>query len=49
MVQFKVLAQTQAPYRITAPGSDPSFRAGGANADYFTSYACVESPRPTTS
>ncbi|MFJ4521797.1 beta-1,3-glucanase family protein [Streptomyces sp. NPDC088810] len=37
--QFKVLAQTQAPYRIIAPGSDPSFRAGGANANYFTSYA----------
>ncbi|MFG3016240.1 beta-1,3-glucanase family protein [Streptomyces cinerochromogenes] len=37
--QFKVLAQTQAPYRIIAPGSDPSFRAGGANATYFTSYA----------
>ncbi|MEW2165315.1 beta-1,3-glucanase family protein [Streptomyces sp. NPDC007084] len=36
---FKVLAQTQAPYRIIAPGSDPSFRAGGANANYFTSYA----------
>lgn len=37
--QFKVLAQTQAPYRIIAPGSDPSFRSGGANASYFTSYA----------
>jgi F5/8 type C domain/Beta-1,3-glucanase len=37
--QFKVLAQTQAPYRIIAPGSDPSFRAGGVNANYFTSYA----------
>jgi hypothetical protein len=37
--QFKVLAQTQAPYRIIAPGSDPSFRSGGANANYFTSYA----------
>ncbi|MGV9625745.1 beta-1,3-glucanase family protein [Streptomyces sp. NPDC003487] len=37
--QFKVLAQTQAPYRIIAPGSDPSFRPGGANADYFTAYA----------
>lgn len=36
---FKVLAQTQAPYRISAPGSDPSFRAGGASAAYFTSYA----------
>ena len=37
--QFKVLAQTQAPYRIIAPGSDPSFRAGGVNANYYTSYA----------
>ncbi|MGW3287307.1 beta-1,3-glucanase family protein [Streptomyces sp. NPDC001002] len=37
--QFKVLAQTQGPYRIIAPGSDPSFRAGGVNANYFTSYA----------
>lgn len=36
---FKVLAQTQGPFRIIAPGSDPSFRAGGANANYFTSYA----------
>jgi hypothetical protein len=37
--QFDVLAQTQAPYRIIAPGSDPSFRAGGVNAGYFTAYA----------
>jgi hypothetical protein len=37
--QFDVLAQTTAPYRIIAPGSDPSFRAGGANANYFTAYA----------
>ncbi len=37
--QFDVLAQTQAPYRIIAPGSDPSFRAGGSNANYFTAYA----------
>jgi len=37
--QFDVLAQTQAPYRIIAPGSDPSFRAGGVNASYFTAYA----------
>jgi hypothetical protein len=36
---FKVLAQTQAPYRIIAPGSDPSFRTGGVNAGYFTPYA----------
>jgi hypothetical protein len=37
--EFKVVAQTQAPYRIIAPGSDPSFRAGGANQNYFTGYA----------
>jgi hypothetical protein len=37
--EFKVLAQTQAPYRIIAPGSDPSFRTGGVNANYFTAYA----------
>ncbi len=37
--EFKVLAQDQAPYRIPAPGSHPSFRAGGVNANYFTSYA----------
>jgi F5/8 type C domain-containing protein/glycosyl hydrolase family 64 (putative beta-1,3-glucanase) len=36
--EFKVLAQTQAPFRIIAPGSDPSFRTGGANASYFTAY-----------
>ena len=35
--EFKVLAQT--PYRIIAPGSDPSFQPGGANANYYTSYA----------
>jgi hypothetical protein len=37
--EFRVLAQAQAPYRIIAPGSHPNFRAGGANANYFTSYA----------
>src|SRR6266568_1636857 len=37
--EFKVLAQSQAPYRIIAPGSDPSFRTGGVNANYFTGYA----------
>jgi hypothetical protein len=36
---FQVLAQSQAPYRIIAPGSDPSFKPGGVNANYFTSYA----------
>ncbi len=47
--QFAVLAQTQAPYRIIAPGSDPSFRAGGANANYFTSYAASVGVNETTS
>ena len=37
--EFKVLAQSQAPYRIIAPGSDPAFRTGGVNQNYFTSYA----------
>ncbi|MFE9423628.1 beta-1,3-glucanase family protein [Kitasatospora sp. NPDC006697] len=37
--EFKVLAQTQAPNRIIAPGSDPSFQAAGVNANYFTAYA----------
>jgi hypothetical protein len=37
--EFDVLAQTQAPFRIIAPGSDASFRAGGVNANYFTAYA----------
>jgi hypothetical protein len=37
--EFDVLARTQAPYRIIAPGSDPSFRPGGVNQNYFTSYA----------
>jgi F5/8 type C domain-containing protein/glycosyl hydrolase family 64 (putative beta-1,3-glucanase) len=37
--EFDVLSQTQAPFRIIAPGSDPSFRPGGANAGYFTAYA----------
>jgi hypothetical protein len=46
--QFAVLAQTQAPYRIIAPGSDPSFRAGGANANYFTSYASSVGVSETT-
>jgi F5/8 type C domain/Beta-1,3-glucanase len=35
--QFDVLADD--PTRIIAPGSHPSFRGGGANANYFTSYA----------
>jgi hypothetical protein len=46
--QFAVLAQTQAPYRIIAPGSDPSFRSGGVNANYFTSYASSVGVSETT-
>ncbi|WP_326725642.1 MULTISPECIES: beta-1,3-glucanase family protein [unclassified Streptomyces] len=37
--EFKVLAQSQAPYRIIAPGSDASFKPGGVSANYFTAYA----------
>jgi hypothetical protein len=37
--EFKVLAQSQAPFRIPAPGNDPTFRAGGVNANYFNAYA----------
>ncbi len=47
--EFKVLAQTQAPYRIIAPGSDPSFRAGGVNANYFTGYASANGINAPTS
>jgi hypothetical protein len=37
--EFDVLAQAQAPYRIIAPGSHPSFQPGGAHANYYTAYA----------
>ncbi|QKW24079.1 discoidin domain-containing protein [Kitasatospora sp. NA04385] len=47
--EFKVLAQTEAPYRIIAPGSDPSFRTGGVNADYFTAYASSVGVHESTS
>jgi F5/8 type C domain/Beta-1,3-glucanase len=47
--EFKVLAQTTAPFRIIAPGSDPSFRAGGANQNYFTSYATANGITAPTS
>ncbi|WP_370119799.1 glycoside hydrolase family 64 protein [Streptacidiphilus sp. MAP12-33] len=47
--EFKVLAQTQAPYRIIAPGSDPSFQTGGVNANYFTAYANSAGVNETTS
>ncbi|GAA2086516.1 hypothetical protein GCM10009759_07280 [Kitasatospora saccharophila] len=47
--EFKVLAQTEAPYRIIAPGSDPSFRTGGVNANYFTAYASSVGVNESTS
>jgi hypothetical protein len=37
--QFKVLAQGAGQVRIPSPGNDPSFRAGGVNANYFSAYA----------
>ena len=37
--EFKHLAQIQAPYRIPRRATTASFRAGGAYANYFTSYA----------
>jgi F5/8 type C domain/Beta-1,3-glucanase len=48
-LEFKVLAQTKAPYRITSPGSDPSFRAGGVNQNYFTPYAQANGINAATS
>jgi hypothetical protein len=39
--QFKELATDQAPYGIPSPGNDPAFQAGGADANYFTSYAAA--------
>ncbi|MEU6405804.1 glycoside hydrolase family 64 protein [Streptomyces sp. NPDC046985] len=45
---FQTLAKSQAPYRIIAPGSSPSFQPGGANAGYFTSYAKSAGVNETT-
>jgi hypothetical protein len=39
--EFKELATDQAPFGIPSPGNDPAFQAGGANANYFTSYAAA--------
>ncbi|GAA1284452.1 hypothetical protein GCM10009658_29810 [Planotetraspora silvatica] len=47
--EFKPLAQVQAPYRIPAPGSYSGFRAGGANAGYFTAYAASAGVSAATS
>ncbi|MGH3119908.1 MAG: discoidin domain-containing protein [Streptosporangiaceae bacterium] len=40
--EFKELATDDAPYGIPSPGNDPAFQAGGAYANYFTSYAAAE-------
>lgn len=40
--QFKELATDDAPYGIPSPGNDPAFQPGGADANYFTSYAAAE-------
>ncbi|HEY2792931.1 MAG TPA: discoidin domain-containing protein [Micromonosporaceae bacterium] len=37
--EFKELATDFAPYRIPSPGNDPAFQAGGAYANYWSSYA----------
>ncbi len=37
--QFKELATDDAPFGIPSPGNDPAFQTGGANANYFSSYA----------
>jgi hypothetical protein len=39
--QFKELATDDAPYGIPSPGNDKAFQAGGADANYFTSYAAA--------
>jgi hypothetical protein len=47
--EFDQLARSQAPFRIPAPGNDPSFRPGGAQANYFTGYAASVGINTTTS
>src|SRR5215472_6989144 len=37
--EFKELATDNAPFGIPSPGNDPAFQAGGAHANYFSSYA----------
>ncbi|HEX3958555.1 MAG TPA: putative Ig domain-containing protein, partial [Trebonia sp.] len=39
--EFKELATDNAPYGIPSPGNDPAFQAGGAYANYYTSYAAA--------
>jgi len=47
--EFKPLATVNAPFRIPAPGSYAGFRAGGANANYFTAYAQANGVNAATS
>ncbi|MDL4821810.1 beta-1,3-glucanase family protein [Actinomadura opuntiae] len=46
--EFDSLATVEAPYRIPAPGNAPVFQPGGAQADYFTSYAASAGVSATT-
>ena len=39
--QFKELATDNAPFGIPSPGNDKAFQAGGADANYLTSYAAA--------
>jgi len=47
--EFKGLATVDAPYKIPSPGNSPAFQAGGAYANYFTSYASSVGVSATTS
>jgi F5/8 type C domain-containing protein/glycosyl hydrolase family 64 (putative beta-1,3-glucanase) len=47
--EFDVLAQGAGQVRIPSPGNDPSFRAGGVNANYFTAYAAANGVNAPTS
>ena len=47
--EFDVLAQGAGQVRIPSPGNDPSFRAGGVNANYFTAYAQANGVNAATS
>jgi hypothetical protein len=46
--EFDQLAQVEAPFRIPAPGNAPAFQPGGAQANYFTSYAASIGVSATT-
>jgi hypothetical protein len=46
--EFDQLASVEAPFRIPAPGNAPAFQPGGAQANYFTSYAASVGVSATT-